>query len=314
MLEQGHHLLITEELHEIKKLNLGDTFELKNNRGRTIDFIVAGVVWSPGIDVMVSTFDVQQQFEQQSLACVFGSLADAKNLFGVDTAYIMSANFKKPTAGGDGGPVGREQLVTALRDSLGDKSLFVADVRQIKYQIQTSMGHLLTAAGVIAWAALAVASLGVANTIVAGVRTRSWQFGILRSVGLLRGVLLRVILAEAVLLGVHGCGDGVGLRHGADLGLACPRADDARAPFAAGRAVGRDRVGVAGGRAAQRGRGSGARVAAQPGRAADAAAGRPVGRRKFASALDPPPRLIRLSPTGARRAAARERRRRRRSV
>lgn len=204
LLAQGHHVLITEELHKLKNINKGDPFVLKNRAGDSINFTVAGVVWSPGIDVMVSTFDVQQQFEQQSLACVFGSLDDAKNLFGEENVYIMSANFKELGTS-------KDVLIESLRDSLNDRSLFVADVRMLKHQIERGMGNLLLAASAVAWAALAVASLGVANTIVAGIRTRSWQFGILRSVGLLRGVLLRVVLAEAVLLGLTGSA----------MGLAC---------------------------------------------------------------------------------------------
>jgi putative ABC transport system permease protein len=204
LLAKGHHVLITEELHRMKNLNKGDPFVLKNSKNQAITFTVAGVVWSPGIDVMVSTFDVQQQFEQQSLACVFGSLDDAKNLFGEENVYIMSANFKEVGTS-------KDVLIESLRDSLNDRSLFVADVRQLKSQIETGMGNLLLAASVVAWAALAVASLGVANTIIAGIRTRMWQFGILRSVGLLRGVLLRVVLAEAILLGLTGVA----------MGLAC---------------------------------------------------------------------------------------------
>ena len=202
MLKLGKHLLITDELHRLKKLDMGSTLSLKNGAGKTIDFTVAGVVWSPGIDVMVSTFDVQQQFEQQSLACVFGSLEDARDLFGVKNVYIMSANFRQSG-------MSKEDLVNHLRDELGDASLFVADVRELKSKIATNMSYLLMAASTVAWAALLTAALGVANTIVAGIRTRMWQFGILRSVGLYRGVLMRLVLAEAILLGTAGAAMGL---------------------------------------------------------------------------------------------------------
>ncbi|HEX3356364.1 MAG TPA: FtsX-like permease family protein, partial [Tepidisphaeraceae bacterium] len=62
----------------------------------------------------------------------------------------------------------------------------------------------------VAYAAMAVASLGVTNTVMAGVRTRRWQFGILRSIGVTRGQLLRLVMAEAVLLGIIGCFLGLG--------------------------------------------------------------------------------------------------------
>ena len=37
---------------------------------------------------------------------------------------------------------------------------------------------------------------------MASVRSRRWQFGVLRSIGVTRGQLLRLVLSEALLLGV----------------------------------------------------------------------------------------------------------------
>jgi putative ABC transport system permease protein len=52
---------------------------------------------------------------------------------------------------------------------------------------------------------------------MASVRSRRWQFGILRSIGATRGQLLRLVLAEAALLGLVGCG--LGLTAGALMSL-----------------------------------------------------------------------------------------------
>ena len=57
----------------------------------------------------------------------------------------------------------------------------------------------------VAYAAMAVASLGVTNTVMAGIRTRRWQFGVLRSIGVTRSQLLRLVLSEASLLGIVAC-------------------------------------------------------------------------------------------------------------
>ena len=56
----------------------------------------------------------------------------------------------------------------------------------------------------VAFASMAVAALGVVNTIMASIRSRRWQFGILRSVGVTQSQLLRLVLAEALLLGLIG--------------------------------------------------------------------------------------------------------------
>lgn len=202
-LKLGRHIIITEEFQRAKGYKLGDTFPLVKGvlGGETIPYTICGIVWSPGIDVMVSTFDLGSQFEQQSAGTVFGSLADAKKDFGVTSARLMAADLKLG--------VDKKVVVERLKRKLGDYNLNVADVRQLKYNIQTGFGKLLMIASTVAWAAMAVASLGVANTVMAGIRSRRWQFGILRSVGVTRGGLMRLVLAEAALLGLVGAALGL---------------------------------------------------------------------------------------------------------
>src|SRR5205814_817224 len=92
MLKQGRHLIVTEEFHKLKGLKVGDKVPLKTARHGVVDYTIAGVVWSPGIDVMVGVFDMGKQFEQRTVSSVFGSLDDAREDFGVDGAYVFAAN------------------------------------------------------------------------------------------------------------------------------------------------------------------------------------------------------------------------------
>jgi putative ABC transport system permease protein len=52
---------------------------------------------------------------------------------------------------------------------------------------------------------LLVTSLGVVNAIVSSVRARRWDFGILRATGLTRFSLFRLVLCEALLVGLAAC-------------------------------------------------------------------------------------------------------------
>ena len=52
---------------------------------------------------------------------------------------------------------------------------------------------------------LLVTALGVINTIIASIRARQWDLGVLRAVGLTRLALFRMILCEAVLMGIAAC-------------------------------------------------------------------------------------------------------------
>ncbi len=195
-------LLITKEFNQLRGTSLGDDFVLRKPgegvlgrlRGEPVNFTVAGVVRSPGIDLMVGTFDLSRQFEGQSAASVFGSLKDAREFFGLRDVFLVAANLEIG--------VEKDVLVNRIADQLGGRGLMISDVRQLKYDIETALGRLLHVAGVVAWAALAVASLGVANAVMAGVRSRRYQLGVLRAVGVTRGEIARMVLAEGVLLGL----------------------------------------------------------------------------------------------------------------
>lgn len=200
MLALGDHLVVTEEFRQLKGLGLGKTLPLKTNQGMR-EFKIAGVVWSPGIDVMVSMHDLNRQFDQRTAASVFGSLDDGRKYFGIEQIYLFAANL-------DYG-VEREDMLKRVQKHLGAQGMRAGDVRHIKASIQQGFARLLLLISTVAFAAMAVASLGVTNTIMASIRSRRWQFGILRSIGVTRSQLLRMVMAEAFLIGLVGVGLGL---------------------------------------------------------------------------------------------------------
>jgi putative ABC transport system permease protein len=209
MLKKGRHLIVTEEFRKLKGLTLGDKLPLRTARHGVVDYTIAGVVWSPGIDVIVGIFDLGRQFEQRTVASVFGSIDDAREDFGVSGVYIFAANLDYF--------VQKEKVLEDVKKALGSYGLDAGDVRQIKAGIQSAFGNLLLLVSSVAFAAMAVSSLGVTNAMMASVRSRRWQFGILRSIGVTRSQLLRLVMAEAVLLGIVGCG--LGLAAGAEMSV-----------------------------------------------------------------------------------------------
>jgi putative ABC transport system permease protein len=197
LLKKGRHIVVTNEFRELRGLHTGDKMTLNTPEHGEVEYTIAGVVWSPGIDVFVSFFDLGLQIEERTAASVFGSLADARNDFGLEGAYLFAANLETGLE--------KEELIKRVSATLAGIGFAAYDVRQIKYEMQQGFERMLLLVSTIAFAAMAVASLGVTNTIMASVRTRRWQFGILRSVGFTRDGLLRLVLAEAVLIGIVGC-------------------------------------------------------------------------------------------------------------
>jgi putative ABC transport system permease protein len=47
---------------------------------------------------------------------------------------------------------------------------------------------------------LAITSLGVVNALLASVQSRRWEMGVLRSIGFTRGTLVRLVIAEGILI------------------------------------------------------------------------------------------------------------------
>jgi len=200
LLKLGRHLLVTNEFRVLKGLHVGSTLTLQGDHG-PVDYTVAGVIWSPGIDVIAATYDMGAQMEQRTAASVFGTLDDARRDFGIDRYHLVAANLQ-PSAD-------RDAVLKEVQTALKLEGMRAGDVRQIKQQIESSFAHLILLVSTVAFAAMGIASLGVTNTIMASVRSRRWQFGILRSIGMTRSTLLRLVLAEAALLGMIACGMGL---------------------------------------------------------------------------------------------------------
>jgi len=200
MMQHGDAVIITDEFHQLKHLNLGGTLPLKTDKG-TVNFKVAGVVSSPGMDLINARFDMGQQFDQRTAGSIFGSLGDARKYFGADTIHLFAANLMP---GED-----KEKVMAELKTELAGKDLQAGDVRQIKQQMEATFHDILLLVSIVPFAAMFVASLGVTNTIMASIRTRRWQLGVLRSIGLTRSQLIRLVFSEALLVGVVASGLGL---------------------------------------------------------------------------------------------------------
>jgi putative ABC transport system permease protein len=201
MLKEGRHLLVTSEFRTLKGLHVGSKLSLNTDHGPQ-EYTVAGVIWSPGIDVIVSVYDMGNSMDQRTAASVFGTLGDARRDFGIDRYPMVVANLENGADKGD--------ILKTVQKELKLEGLRAGDVRPLKLQIETEFHKIVLMISTVAFAAMGIASLGVTNTIMASVRSRRWQFGILRSIGVTRSSLLRLVLAEAALLGLIACALGLG--------------------------------------------------------------------------------------------------------
>ena len=108
---------------------------------------------------------------------------------------IVDATQRRPRGPGSGGePSSTGKTVVEIRSREGVRSA----IRERAFSIIWLLSRLPLVT-------LLVTSLGIVNTIVASVRSRQWDLGVMRAIGLTRFSLFRLILCEAFLVGLSAC-------------------------------------------------------------------------------------------------------------
>ncbi len=75
----------------------------------------------------------------------------------------------------------------------------------VRRTIRANAARWLWAVSILPLVAVAIGCLGVLTVIVSSVRARQWEMGVLRALGFTRGTLVRLVVAEGLLVGVVAC-------------------------------------------------------------------------------------------------------------
>jgi putative ABC transport system permease protein len=99
--------------------------------------------------------------------------------------------------------------VQAVRDAIAqrfgnDRKLFVLPAREFKNEIRKIIDQGFAVNHAINIITMLIACLGIIVTLLASVLERTREIGILRSIGMLRGQVSRVVVVESMLLGIVG--------------------------------------------------------------------------------------------------------------
>jgi putative ABC transport system permease protein len=108
-----------------------------------------------------------------------------------------------------------KEQVEAVRDELArrfgnDRELFVLPAREFKDEIRKVIDQGFAVNHAINVITMLIACLGIIVTLLASVLERTREIGILRSIGMLRSQVSRVVVIESMLLGVIGGALGAG--------------------------------------------------------------------------------------------------------
>ena len=93
----------------------------------------------------------------------------------------------------------------AVGATMFGQSLRISTPDEVRTRILGRADDMIWAMCQLPLITLLVTSLGVVNTIMASVRARRWELGVLRALGVTRWAMFRMILAEGLLIGLVAC-------------------------------------------------------------------------------------------------------------
>ncbi len=210
-LAEGRYCVVPDHFSTQTGLKVGDSFsvEVPNAPGKEVRYTIAGVASVPGWNWLTKFSEVRQR-AIRALAIVFVSYEHAKTDFAIDRIKHFWMNVD------DG--VTAEELERRLEPIARRNAGVRVNVPQVgetavgaQYVKATDRENVIAMVGRrgndVIWSltwlpliTLAISSLAVFNAILASIRARFWQIGVLRGVGLTRGQLLRLILGESLLI------------------------------------------------------------------------------------------------------------------
>jgi putative ABC transport system permease protein len=179
-LAQGDHVFLASVLAEKYGLQRGDQISLRTRSGMRV-FTIAAVV--------VDFYDNGQM--------VTGSWTDMRRYFRINDANTFLVRVEEGYE--------EAEVESRIDQQLGKRYQLVLELNQsLRQRAFALLDQAFFMFDVLAVIAITVASLGVVNTLTMSVFERTREIGMLRATGLTRGQVLRMILAEAAMIGLVG--------------------------------------------------------------------------------------------------------------
>ena len=186
-LGQGNAVYIGADVANKFSLSVGEIITLETRRGRR-DFEIVAIVMDFGAGETPS---------------VTGSMADMRRYFGVNDVSSYAVTLAE---GAD-----LDTVADTIETQLGrGQNLSVEGKAAFEEKIRALSAEAFSLFDVLGLIGLVVAALGVINTMLMNVLERTRELGGLRSLGMSRRQVRRMILAEATTMGFIGAVFGVG--------------------------------------------------------------------------------------------------------
>jgi putative ABC transport system permease protein len=252
-MRRGGYILVAQDFANAHNKHLDDRV-LVRMEGMSRHFIVAGVVTSTAIEIAASFFEADAELQVACVGSVVGTIEDARRYFGSQFGGVkmfllnfdlppqpvpphFPENYKMPQAsegelefGLPIGKLGREDqwqryremtVLTEVKKVIGNTFAWSGSVRELKKRIDAeirTMVHILT---LIPAFFLVIAGIGVLNLMMSNIASRTREIALLRAVGTTETQVQRMVIGEAMVLGllsgVIGLPLGIQLAHASNV-------------------------------------------------------------------------------------------------
>lgn len=218
-MRQGRACVVPNHFLIETGLEVGDSFSLvaPENPSHTPRYRIAGAVQLPGWHWQTKLTGFRTR-THRTAALIFTDIASVSADFDLPRASHVWFSY----ASADANPneiaaaaqkryadtLGRPVKIGAAGE--GEPTVHMMPVRGIRDILRNMARRWLWVVSQIPLVAMLIAGLGLLNVMLASVRSRSWEFGVLRAIGITGPAMVRAVLAEGLLIGMVAAILGVG--------------------------------------------------------------------------------------------------------
>jgi putative ABC transport system permease protein len=216
-LQGGRCCLVPDHFSRQTGLSIGDRFSVlpPTHPEAPAEYTIVGVVTIPGWHWMTK-FSGLRRTSGRTGAMIFASFEQVRRDFDLDRINYVWLN----TQGLDN-PASLEPAMQAIADRQvgasfrqpGSGETIVASkpyviltaTQNVRQAIIRRSDGMIRGMSQLPLIILLITSLGVVNTVMASIRARRWEMGVMRAIAVTRSGIVRIILAESLLLALVAC-------------------------------------------------------------------------------------------------------------
>ncbi|WP_084427558.1 FtsX-like permease family protein [Roseimaritima ulvae] len=215
-IENGVGCVVSEDFVMGTGLDLGDevTFVPPADESQRVRYRIAGVVALPGWQWVTKFSGVRRHFVRTG-TLLFANRQRVREDFALERPEFFWLNLEQDAdlakVEADFQAIAeRHRGETFVATGVGEVNAYRPFARMtatetVKRAIQMRADDMIWGMSYLPLVTLVIMSLAIANTVIASVRSRTWEFGVMRSIGVTRSQLIRLVFAETSLIAISAC-------------------------------------------------------------------------------------------------------------